>query len=582
MVREIVHLQVGQCGNQVGAKFWEVVSDEHGIDPTGAYHGDSDLQLERINVYYNEATGGRYVPRAVLVDLEPGTMDSVRAGQYGQLFRPDNFVFGQSGAGNNWAKGYYTEGQELCEGIMDVVRKEAESSDALQGFQLVHSLGGGTGSGLGTLLLNKLREEYPDRILSTYSIVPSPKVSDTVVEPYNCVLSVHQLVESADEVFCIDNEALIEMMPGELFRRGLHYSEVQLRVADPLGIHLNVTRRREWRCPFLHCTAGFETFSENSDHIYSHHKSQDQELYKYLGGFWAAILSFINEKGQWRLIRELFTTQDISHITSKTQPLQRQSHQPEHQMSTSQTDTEYTGTEHHSQPDEFPGAPSSPIRPLNYADANQFEIEANEAILTEFEERFKRGTFQNLERYIEVFIDAIVEGRKLERREERGQVPNAINLDFSLRQLLKHVPIQEWPFPQRCYCPCPFCDAHGEWNSLELHLDEVHPTIAQTGGYHSEIQLALTCLLGMEMRVEKMKRWKCPFGYCSAEFDNYKEVAGHVLYSASITGFTSLTRTTELAPILTVISHIDERRPADRIALKTRSAQQRFGILTRV
>ena len=47
--------QGGQCGNQIGAKFWEVISAEHGIDPTGTYHGDSDLQLERINVYYNEA-----------------------------------------------------------------------------------------------------------------------------------------------------------------------------------------------------------------------------------------------------------------------------------------------------------------------------------------------------------------------------------------------------------------------------------------------------------------------------------------------------------------------------------------------
>uniref|UniRef100_A0A5F7ZXC3 Tubulin beta 4A class IVa n=2 Tax=Macaca TaxID=9539 RepID=A0A5F7ZXC3_MACMU len=112
-MREIVHLQAGQCGNQIGAKFWEVISDEHGIDPTGTYHGDSDLQLERINVYYNEATGGNYVPRAVLVDLEPGTMDSVRSGPFGQIFRPDNFVFGQSGAGNNWAKGHYTEGAEL-------------------------------------------------------------------------------------------------------------------------------------------------------------------------------------------------------------------------------------------------------------------------------------------------------------------------------------------------------------------------------------------------------------------------------------------------------------------------------------
>merc|ERR1712018_564948 len=93
-MREIVHIQGGQCGNQIGSKFWEVISDEHGIDPTGTYHGDSDLQLERINVYYNEATGGKYVPRAVLVDLEPGTMDSVRSGPFGQIFRPDNFVFG--------------------------------------------------------------------------------------------------------------------------------------------------------------------------------------------------------------------------------------------------------------------------------------------------------------------------------------------------------------------------------------------------------------------------------------------------------------------------------------------------------
>ena len=67
------------------------------------------------------------------------------------------------------------------------------------GFQVCHSLGGGTGSGMGTLLISKIREEYPDRMMMTFSVVPSPKVSDTVVEPYNCTLSVHQLVENADE-----------------------------------------------------------------------------------------------------------------------------------------------------------------------------------------------------------------------------------------------------------------------------------------------------------------------------------------------------------------------------------------------
>ncbi|XP_023709546.1 tubulin beta chain isoform X2 [Cryptotermes secundus] len=196
---------------QVECQFWEVISDEHSIDPTGAYHGDSDLQLQRINVYYNEASSGNYVPRAIMVDLEPGTMDSVRSGPFGQIFNPDNFIFGQSGAGNNWAKGHYTEGAELVDSVLDVIRIEADRCDCLQGFQLTHSLGGGTGSGMGTLLLSKIIEEYPDRMLCSYSIIPTPKVSETVVEPYNATLSVHQLVEFTHHTFCIDNEALYDI-----------------------------------------------------------------------------------------------------------------------------------------------------------------------------------------------------------------------------------------------------------------------------------------------------------------------------------------------------------------------------------
>ncbi|KAM7255815.1 hypothetical protein ACFE04_011556 [Oxalis oulophora] len=80
-----------------------------------------------------------------------------------------------------------------------------------EGFQVCHSLGGGTGSGMGTLLISKIREEYPDRMMLTFSVFPSPKVSDTVVEPYNATLSVHQLVENADECMVLDNEALYDI-----------------------------------------------------------------------------------------------------------------------------------------------------------------------------------------------------------------------------------------------------------------------------------------------------------------------------------------------------------------------------------
>jgi len=233
-MREIVHIQAGQCGNQIGAKFWEKMALEHGINQDGAYVGENALQLERINVYFNEGMGGRYVPRAVLTDLEPGTMESIKGGTYGKIFRPDNFVNGQSGAGNNWAKGHYTEGAELVEAVMDVVRKEAEGCDMLQGFQVTHSMGGGTGAGMGTLLVSKVREEYPDRIMSTYSVVPSPKVSDTVVEPYNATLSVHQLVENADQCFALDNEALYDICFRTLKLVNPSYSDLNMLIANAI------------------------------------------------------------------------------------------------------------------------------------------------------------------------------------------------------------------------------------------------------------------------------------------------------------------------------------------------------------
>jgi hypothetical protein len=70
LVRETVHGQPKQCGNQIGAKSWGVVSDEHGIDSMDRAM-DSDLQLGRINIKDKKATGGRHVPRGTFVDLEP-------------------------------------------------------------------------------------------------------------------------------------------------------------------------------------------------------------------------------------------------------------------------------------------------------------------------------------------------------------------------------------------------------------------------------------------------------------------------------------------------------------------------------
>ncbi|KAJ7352294.1 beta-tubulin 2 tubb2 [Mycena albidolilacea] len=197
-----------RAGNQVGESFWQDVLAEHGLDQTGIYQGSDPVQLQRVGVYFAEVNVGsqpKYVPRSLQIDLEAGVCDRVKSGPMGTLFSPETYLHGEAGAGNNWAKGFYTEGAELIDPILEVLRKQAERCDVLQGFQVIHSIGGGTGSGLGCLLLSKMREvKAQSRMLATFSILPSPK-------PYNAMLSVHQLLENCDLTVCIDNEALYDI-----------------------------------------------------------------------------------------------------------------------------------------------------------------------------------------------------------------------------------------------------------------------------------------------------------------------------------------------------------------------------------
>nr|POE50899.1 tubulin beta-9 chain [Quercus suber] len=116
--------------------FWEVVCTEHSINSTGRYCSDSKLQLERVNVYYNEASSGKFVSCAVLIGLGAWDHRQLEVQSLCQIFRPNNFIFGQSGARNNWVKGHYTAGVELIDSVLHIVRKEAKIVTAFKGFLL--------------------------------------------------------------------------------------------------------------------------------------------------------------------------------------------------------------------------------------------------------------------------------------------------------------------------------------------------------------------------------------------------------------------------------------------------------------
>lgn len=122
--------------------------------------------------------------RAVLVDMEEGVLNSIQHSYLNELFSPTSFISSTDGSGNNWAVGHKHYGPLYHETLLESIRHEAEHCDSLASFFIMHSVGGGTGSGLGTYLTQQLADEYPEAIRFSNVVIPS-KDDDVVTSPYN-------------------------------------------------------------------------------------------------------------------------------------------------------------------------------------------------------------------------------------------------------------------------------------------------------------------------------------------------------------------------------------------------------------
>lgn len=220
-MREILSIHVGQCGNQIADRFWRLVLREHGLTESGTpKDGNNAAAAANANmeVFFHKVRDGKYVPRAVLIDLEPGVIARIEGGDMAQLFDESCIIRKIPGAANNWARGYNVEGERIIDQIMNVIDAAVEKTKSLQGFMITHSIGGGSGSGLGSLILERLRQAYPKKRIFTFSVAPSPLISDSAVEPYNAVLTLQRILDNADAAVLLDNEALFRIAKSKLHR----------------------------------------------------------------------------------------------------------------------------------------------------------------------------------------------------------------------------------------------------------------------------------------------------------------------------------------------------------------------------
>jgi len=220
----VVTVQVGQCGNSLGETVLNALFQECAAGRKRRrdqfFHEcrAADLQeevdlVERLRNPDEANTVERKRPlpkrtaKAVLVDMEPRVIDNclessrTRGWQYSES---RCFRF-EGGSGNNWAKGFVKFGPDVSEAVLELVRKEVEACDWLSGFVMLHSIAGGTGSGLGTFLNQQLSDNFPNAVKANCAVWPH-QMGEVAVQSYNAMLTLAELQESSSAIIHLFND----------------------------------------------------------------------------------------------------------------------------------------------------------------------------------------------------------------------------------------------------------------------------------------------------------------------------------------------------------------------------------------
>ncbi|GAB1859986.1 Tubulin epsilon chain [Camponotus japonicus] len=194
---------------------------KHISDLSDAFPSFFHVPVKTDNLYFEnvaDLSKAKVKARAILIDMEDSVVSRFKQGPLRQLFDQTCIVTNYPGSGNNWAIGYHVHGREYHDRIEESIRHMVEKCDRLHGFLLMHSLGGGTGSGLGTATL-KLLKDYYSHVERIVSCVYPANIQDIVTAPYNTLLATQELIEHATCVFPVENKALLDICNTQMNKR---------------------------------------------------------------------------------------------------------------------------------------------------------------------------------------------------------------------------------------------------------------------------------------------------------------------------------------------------------------------------
>jgi tubulin gamma len=230
-------IQVGKCGIQLGHEYWKQICSHLLVNPDGTQNlGGKKIQDENKELFFEESFNGKLIPRTIIFDLEPRILKKVKNSTFFRFYPNENLINDNQSAGNNWANGYI-KANEHRKKLEEIIRRNLEKCNQMPTFSIFHSLVGGTGSGSGSYILELIKDEFLGKFITSYSVIPNQEEnSDTVVQPYNSILSIRWLTLYCDSVIFFENTSIEKIINHENKDKKTNFSEINSLISKILTI----------------------------------------------------------------------------------------------------------------------------------------------------------------------------------------------------------------------------------------------------------------------------------------------------------------------------------------------------------
>ena len=237
-MREIIVIGIGEAGINISNDLINLIAEEHEIQknqvdkarvsPKSPKPSEISEEMRELgaNIYFSEWPSGKRKSRSILIDLDSTPINRIQGKPH--IYNESNLLYNNNSSGGNWATAFYNSG-DLIEEFSDALRGELELTESAEVFQIIHSLEGGTGSGLFSALIPLISDEFGGIIREAVSVFGEKE--GRRVEGYNEVLSMEALL-NCNEVLYFNNSAIERIYKNIRGIRDISYKDINRNIVD--------------------------------------------------------------------------------------------------------------------------------------------------------------------------------------------------------------------------------------------------------------------------------------------------------------------------------------------------------------